>query len=95
MFTMTTPVTAIRPAAPSDGSLAEALRRRQREGRPVRIGLIGAGQMGTDIVMQAGQMAGIEVVAVADAVVDNVLAAHAIAGGGARAPEVVQGTAAV
>ena len=95
MFTMTTPVTAIRPAAPSDGSLAEALRRRQRDGRPVRIGLIGAGQMGTDIVMQAGQMAGIEVVAVADALVDNVLAAHAIAGGGARAPEVVQGTAAV
>ena len=79
---------------PADGSLAEALHRRQREGRPVRVGLIGAGQMGTDIVMQTAQMAGIEVVAVADAIVDNVLAAHAIAGEGARATEVVQGAAA-
>ena len=76
---------------PADGSLAEALHRRQREGRPVRVGLIGAGQMGTDIVMQTAQMAGIEVVAVADAIVDNVFAAHAIAGDGARATEIVQG----
>lgn len=79
---------------PADGSLAEALHRRQREGAPVRVGLIGAGQMGTDIVMQTAQMAGIEVVAVADAIVDNVLAAHAIAGEGARATEIVQGTSA-
>ena len=75
----------------ADGSLAEALERRHREKRPVRVGLIGAGQMGTDIVMQTAQMAGIEVVAVADAIVDNVLAARAIAGEGARVPEVVRG----
>ena len=74
-----------------DGSLAEALDRRRRDGRPVRIGLIGAGQMGTDIVVQTAQMVGIEVVAVADAIVDNVLAARTIAGDGARTPEVVRG----
>ena len=39
-------------------SLAEALDRRQREGRPVRIGLIGAGQMGTDIIVQTALMHG-------------------------------------
>ena len=77
--------------AQADGSLAEALERRRREGRPVRVGLVGAGQMGTDIVMQTAQMAGIEVVAVADAIVDNVLAAREIAGDGARTPEVVRG----
>ena len=80
---------------PADGSLAEALQRRRREGRPVRVGLIGAGQMGTDIVMQTGEMAGIEVVAVADAIVDNVLAAHAIAAGAVRDVEVVKGASAV
>jgi predicted homoserine dehydrogenase-like protein len=74
-----------------DGSLAEALDRRRRDGRPVRVGLIGAGQMGTDIVVQTAQMAGIEVVAVADAIVDNVLAARTIAGDGARTPEIVRG----
>jgi len=84
-------VTNVRPA---DGSLAEALDRRQREGTPVRVGLIGAGQMGTDILMQTAQMAGIEVVAAADAIVDNVLAARAIAGDAGRAVEVVKGTAA-
>ena len=76
--------------ARADGSLAEALDRRQREGRPVRVGLVGAGQMGTDIVMQTALMRGIEVVAVADAIVDNVLAARAIAGEGARSPEIVR-----
>src|SRR5687768_7039334 len=78
----------------ADGSLAEALERRQREGTPVRVGLIGAGQMGTDIMMQTAQMAGVEVVAAADAIVDNVLAARSIAGESARATEVVKGAAA-
>src|SRR5688500_1258068 len=90
-----TPVTSTSIMPPADGSLAEALQRRQREGRPVRVGLIGAGQMGTDIVMQTGQMAGIEVVAVADAIVDNVIAAHAIAGATVPAVEVVNGASAV
>jgi predicted homoserine dehydrogenase-like protein len=73
------------------GSLAEALERRQREGRPVRVGLIGAGQMGTDIIVQTALMSGIEVVAAADAVADNVYAARTIAGDGAREPESVEG----
>ena len=82
------------PPVASDDSLAEALERRQREGRPVRVGLIGAGQMGTDIIMQAAQMTGIEVVATADARVDNVATACRIAGDGVRAVESVQGAAA-
>src|SRR2546430_1484504 len=75
-------------------SIAEALERRQREGRPVRIGLIGAGQMGTDIIVQTDLMTGIEVVAAADAVPENVFTARAIAGNGARAPELADDPAA-
>ena len=71
------------------GSIAEELDRRAREGRPVRIGLIGAGQMGTDIIVQTDLMTGIVVVAAADAVPENVFAARTIAGNGARAPELV------
>src|ERR1700693_3810487 len=83
------------PSMPQpSGSLAEALERRQREGRPIRVGLIGAGQMGTDIVVQTALMQGIDVVAAADAVTDNVLAARAIAGDGARVPEFTEGAGA-
>ncbi|MDZ7345400.1 MAG: SAF domain-containing protein [candidate division KSB1 bacterium] len=39
---------------------------RERQGRPVRIGLIGCGQMGVDVMATARQMKGIKVVAVAD-----------------------------
>ena len=74
---------------PSGESVAEALERRQRQGRPVRVGLIGAGQMGTDIIVQTGLMTGIEVVAAADAVPENVFAACKVAGSHARAPEIV------
>jgi predicted homoserine dehydrogenase-like protein len=73
------------------GSLAEALEQRHRDGRPVRIGLIGAGQMGTDILVQVAQMRGLEVVAAADTVPDIVLAACAIAGDGTRKPVLVEG----
>jgi predicted homoserine dehydrogenase-like protein len=79
----------------SSGSLAEALSERQRQGRPVRVGLVGAGQMGTDIIVQTALMPGIDVVAAADAVAENVIAAHAIAGDGARATESAQGPRAV
>jgi len=78
----------------SGGSVAEGLARREREGRPVRIGLIGAGQMGTDIVVQTNLMTGIEVVAAADAVPENVFNACAIAGNGKRAPELADDAAA-
>jgi predicted homoserine dehydrogenase-like protein len=75
------------------GSVAEGLERRRREGKPVRVGLIGAGQMGTDIVVQTDLMAGIEVVAAADAIPENVFAARRIAGSGGRAPEMADDTA--
>ena len=81
--------------ATPNASIAEALEARRREGRPVRVGLIGAGQMGTDIIVQTGLMPGIEVVAAADAVPENVFAACAIAGGTARPPEVADNTAAI
>jgi predicted homoserine dehydrogenase-like protein len=73
------------------GSIAEALALRHAQGRPVRVGLIGAGQMGTDIIVQTSLMSGIEVVAAADALTDNVFAARKIAGGGAREPVTTEG----
>ena len=44
--------------------LARDLARRADEGRPVRIGVIGSGEMGTDLVTQGMLMKGIEVCAV-------------------------------
>ncbi|MEM9708266.1 MAG: homoserine dehydrogenase [Pseudomonadota bacterium] len=46
--------------------LAKDLARRAEEGRPVRIGLIGSGEMGTDIVARVGLMDGVEVAAIAE-----------------------------
>ena len=46
--------------------LARDLARRADEGRPVRIGLIGCGEMGTDIVTQVAQMPGLQIAAIAD-----------------------------
>jgi len=77
------------------GSVAEGLERRHRQGKPVRVGLIGAGQMGTDIIVQTDLMSGIEVVAAADAIPENVFAARRIAGNGGRAPEMADDAAAV
>jgi predicted homoserine dehydrogenase-like protein len=88
---MSAPPQQNRPQA--GGSIAEGLEQRAREGRPVRVGLIGAGQMGTDIIVQTDLMRGIEVVAAADAIPENVFAARALAGNGARAPEVVDDAA--
>ncbi len=76
-------------------SLADALHARERAGRPVRVGLIGAGQMGTDIVVQTALMEGIEVVAAADAIPENVAAACRIAGASVREPRSAQGCAEV
>ena len=47
--------------------LARDLYERGQSGKPIRIGLIGCGEMGTDILSQVAHMHGIEVVAVADA----------------------------
>jgi len=63
------------------GSLAADLARRlQNEGRPIRIGLIGSGEMGTDIVTQCDQMAGITVAAIAEINIDAARRALSIAG---------------
>jgi len=48
---------------------AERLRERERRlGRPIRIGLVGAGQMGSGFVAQTGRIPGMEVAAIADLV---------------------------
>ncbi|PXY27245.1 NAD(P)H-dependent oxidoreductase [Prauserella muralis] len=48
-------------------SYVDRLRARQRElGRPVRVGLVGAGQMGLGFVVQASRIDGMEVAAIAD-----------------------------
>ena len=44
--------------------LARDLAQRAADGRPVRIGVVGCGEMGTDIVTQVAQMQGIEVAAI-------------------------------
>lgn len=46
--------------------LARDLQNRAASGRPIRIGLIGSGEMGTDIVTRVAHMAGIEIGAIAE-----------------------------
>ena len=46
--------------------LARDLAERAASGKPVRIGLVGSGEMGTDIVTRAGMMDGVDVAAIAD-----------------------------
>lgn len=53
---------------------------RERQHNPVRIGLIGAGQMGTDIVAEVRMMKGIQVVIVADIDIERAKEAYHIAG---------------
>lgn len=60
--------------------LAKDLARRAEEGKPVRIGLVGCGEMGTDIVTQVARMQGIEIAAIADTRVERVREAVRIAG---------------
>ncbi len=60
--------------------LARDLARREDDGKPVRIGLIGCGEMGTDIVTQVAQMRGITVAAIADTQPQRALTAVGTAG---------------
>jgi len=61
--------------------LAADLRRRVEAGKPpIRIGLIGSGEMGTDIVSQCAQMTGITVAAIAEINLDAARRALSIAG---------------
>ncbi len=60
--------------------LARDLAIRADTGRPVRIGLIGCGEMGTDIVTQVTRMRGLEIGAIADTRPERAREAVAIAG---------------
>lgn len=46
--------------------LARDLEQRARSGKPIRIGLIGSGEMGTDIVTRVAHMQGIEIGAISE-----------------------------
>ena len=61
--------------------LARDLAQRADEGRPIRIGVIGSGEMGTDLVTQGMLMPGIEVAAIATRRPHTALEATAIAYG--------------
>ena len=62
------------------GLAVDLARRLESTGRPIRIGLIGSGEMGTDIVTQCHQMTGITVAAIAEINIDAAKKALAIAG---------------
>jgi predicted homoserine dehydrogenase-like protein len=57
--------------APAHGLAADLARRLAETGKPIRVGLIGSGEMGTDIVTQCEQMTGITVAAIADHRLEN------------------------
>lgn len=59
--------------------LYQKLEQREKNGQPVRIGLLGAGQMGTDVVATTKMMQGIAVVAAADIVLERASEAYNIA----------------
>jgi predicted homoserine dehydrogenase-like protein len=58
--------------------LNEELAQRQASGKPVKIGLIGAGQMGTDVVAETSMMKGIRVAITADIDIQRAIAAYQI-----------------
>ena len=65
------------------GLASDLARRLESTGRPIRVGLIGSGEMGTDIVTQCQQMTGITVAAIAEINIDSARKALRIAGHGA------------
>lgn len=58
--------------------LNEELKIREEKGKPVRVGLIGTGQMGTDIVAEVSMMKGLDVVITADINLERARNAYAI-----------------
>ena len=72
-------------------SLAEALAARERAGKPVKVGVIGCGQMGTDLFVQIAQMQGIEIVAACDMRPERIEAACKMSGDRCRPLEIVGG----
>jgi len=55
------------------------LAEREKTNNPVKVGLIGAGQMGVDVVAQVTRMKGIEVVAIADVDLERARGAYEVA----------------
>ena len=55
------------------------LEQRERSGKPVRIGLVGAGQMGTDVIAATKMMKGIRVVVSADIDIERAISSYKIA----------------
>jgi predicted homoserine dehydrogenase-like protein len=64
----------------SELSIASGLAQRAEASRPVRVGLVGSGEMGTDIVTQVAQMPGLEIVVIADIDPSRAFTAVTIAG---------------
>jgi predicted homoserine dehydrogenase-like protein len=69
---------------PASGLATDLASRLRKTGRPIRIGLVGSGEMGTDIVTQCDQMTGITVAAIAEINIDAARKALKISG---RPPE--------
>jgi predicted homoserine dehydrogenase-like protein len=57
------------------GYTRKLLERQATLGRPVRIGLVGAGQMGSGFIAQIARQKGVDITAVADVVVDRAISA--------------------
>lgn len=72
--------------------LNKDLEEREASGRPVRIGMVGAGQMGTDVVAETSMMKGIQVVVAVDIVLERAIQCFEI--GRVRGEVVVVETAA-
>jgi hypothetical protein len=60
--------------------LNQELLEREQQQKPVRVGMIGAGQMGVDVVAEVTLMKGINVVAIADIDIGRAESAYEIAG---------------
>lgn len=71
--------------------LAEALEAAEQNGRRVRVGIVGAGQMGTDLLVQIALMRGIEVVAACDSTPERIAVGAEMAGARCRNPQIVDG----
>jgi predicted homoserine dehydrogenase-like protein len=77
------------------GDLAEALALRDDAEKPVRVGLIGAGEMGTDIVTQISLMRGIEISLLSVLRAEHAFHAIKVAGGSADSAMVCESERAV
>jgi predicted homoserine dehydrogenase-like protein len=65
------------------------LAKRAVEGKPIRVGIVGAGKFGTGLVAQISRMQGMEVCAISDISLDHARNAYIISGIPAETPRVV------